>query len=635
MGTSSKPFKGNFDGDGHKVSNLLMTTFIKDIGFFGYTDKSANIHDLGIENINITVPVATDNRPDTLGGMVGNAAGTFERCYVKGTGGAMTLKTSSPAFSVKNGIGGFASYIRDEATFKNCYVYNIAMRDAQDKLEGGFFAQTNTSTTANIVFENCYAANVSMAPFGTYVAGYREPLVYAFGCSALTNNLSITNSFSTWADQFTVYEYAAAGTSGRSYNGTAINSVEDMAQFSKGTKSATKEQVTSALVKPENIEWATDSAKNDGYPYLTFATPAPTPTPTPTPPPVVPGAKMDTPVTTVLPDGKMSVTVNVTYTLPDNDTIKFMVVKETADGDVSEVKEQEKAVQDGRDIAETFTVTLDSAPVTGETLKYYLWGDDGIPLIDNAPTKVRNFVASSKVKGLTLTWDASADDSGMGILYNVYKDGRLVTQTDATSYSTQEKLTGQHVFSVEAVDLKNNAGAAVASEKLSALKMYYANADGPTYGLTYKVGGTTEDAYSVVSKVDGKNVYTSETYYDDKHRYVYFALTADCNITEDDSDLIFEIDYYDKGTLNLVMVYNRIINSGEKDDYVPARQQALVAQQEDSRTWKTAVVEVSNAALRNSGNSSGSSFGILLPYKNDPGLINVREIRVIKKSEYE
>lgn len=195
--------------------------------------------------------------------------------------------------------------------------------------------------------------------------------------------------------------------------------------------------------------------------------------------------------------------------------------------------------------------------------------------------------------------------------------------------------TLKHVFSVVPVDLKSNAGIAVASEKLSALKMYSANADGTTYGLTYKVGGTTEDAYSVIAKVDGKNVYTSETYYSDKHRYVYFALTADCNITEDDNDLIFEIDYYDKGTLNLVMVYNRIIKSGEKDDYVPARQQVLVAEQEDSLTWKTAVVEVSNAALRNSGNSSGSSFGILLPYKNDPGLINVREIRVIKKSEYE
>ena len=285
IGTADKKFSGTFDGNGHKVSNLQITQFKTDVGFFGYTTAAAEIHDLGIENIDIAIPVNTKNRPETLGGMVGNAAGTFERCYVKGVGETMTLKTSTPAFSVKKGIGGFASYISDAATFKNCYTYNIAMRDAQDKLQGGFFGQTKPGITANIVFENCYAAEISMAPYGSYAAGYREPLVYAFGCSDLGDNLRVVNCYSTWKDQFTKYEYAAAGTSGRSYNGTTINSVDDMAQFSKATKkSATIADIAGAF---KNIDvFGADVTINNGYPALKYENPTllgPMPTPTPRP----------------------------------------------------------------------------------------------------------------------------------------------------------------------------------------------------------------------------------------------------------------------------------------------------------------------------------------------------------------
>ena len=116
---------------------------------------------------------------------------------------------------------------------------------------------------------------------------------------------------------------------------------------------------------------------------------------------------------------------------------------------------------------------------------------------------------------------------------------------------------------------------------------------------------------------------------------IYFKKNTDCDITSDDHELVFEIDYYDIGTGDIKMIYNRVIADGEKDDHIPARQSVLVVTKQNTGTWKTAVVRVSDAALRNSAHSSSCSFGFSVPANTPLYDIAIKEVRVIKADQYD
>ena len=56
IGTSSAPFRGNYDGGGFSINNLTITTNRLDSGFFGYVGSAQNdttIKDITFENVNI------------------------------------------------------------------------------------------------------------------------------------------------------------------------------------------------------------------------------------------------------------------------------------------------------------------------------------------------------------------------------------------------------------------------------------------------------------------------------------------------------------------------------------------------------------------------------------------------------
>ncbi|MCL1901364.1 MAG: hypothetical protein FWG51_03075, partial [Firmicutes bacterium] len=56
IGTSSSPFRGNYDGDGFSINNLTITASRTDSGFFGYAGSSQNIttiKNMVFKNINI------------------------------------------------------------------------------------------------------------------------------------------------------------------------------------------------------------------------------------------------------------------------------------------------------------------------------------------------------------------------------------------------------------------------------------------------------------------------------------------------------------------------------------------------------------------------------------------------------
>jgi hypothetical protein len=66
IGTSRDPFIGSFDGDGHKISNLIINRSGKDIaGLFGYTAAGAMIQNLGLEDF-VFVPARLEEKEGRL-----------------------------------------------------------------------------------------------------------------------------------------------------------------------------------------------------------------------------------------------------------------------------------------------------------------------------------------------------------------------------------------------------------------------------------------------------------------------------------------------------------------------------------------------------------------------------------------
>ena len=77
IGKYGSEFKGNYDGNGHIISNLTSNNpSLSAVGLFGYVTGSGNIKNLGIKDANIT-------GLDYVGALVGQyyGVGGIERCY--------------------------------------------------------------------------------------------------------------------------------------------------------------------------------------------------------------------------------------------------------------------------------------------------------------------------------------------------------------------------------------------------------------------------------------------------------------------------------------------------------------------------------------------------------------------------
>ena len=71
-------FDGHFDGDGYTIHNLTISGF-EYLGMFGIIADSAEIFNIGLENVSIT------GSGDYLGGLCGSSSGTISSCYATGS----------------------------------------------------------------------------------------------------------------------------------------------------------------------------------------------------------------------------------------------------------------------------------------------------------------------------------------------------------------------------------------------------------------------------------------------------------------------------------------------------------------------------------------------------------------------
>jgi hypothetical protein len=150
---SAHAFKGVFDGNGKKITGLLIniTTFGANIGLFGYID-GGTVKNLGVENANITVLTGnSEGQSSGAGGIAGTLdGGVISNCYFTGTINAMDNLTAYSA-------GGVAGRLYNNSSVSNCYTAGSVTgaftgAGASKPMAGGIVGHLNGNSVSN-----CYS----------------------------------------------------------------------------------------------------------------------------------------------------------------------------------------------------------------------------------------------------------------------------------------------------------------------------------------------------------------------------------------------------------------------------------------------------------------------------------------------
>ena len=134
IGTSvGNSYTGTFDGGGHTITGLTVTTNDKNVGLFGHLNSAGTVKNVVMEGIQIT---SNQINGGSIGGVVGFSWGTIENCSVSGSvsgtvyvggvvgaqwGGSITGCSSSATVKGAVYVGGVAGQMNGDVTLTACY----------------------------------------------------------------------------------------------------------------------------------------------------------------------------------------------------------------------------------------------------------------------------------------------------------------------------------------------------------------------------------------------------------------------------------------------------------------------------------------------------------------------------------
>ncbi len=182
--SSNRYFNGDFDGQGHTVSGIriykpggLSTTTGNCQGLFGFTESSANIHDVILTDARIT-------GYDNIGGIVGRSLGTVSHCYVANTvaihavilaagdhGGivgenkgnvsdCISAVTLTNSVSDAQNFGGIVGY-NNGGTLRRNLVIGAVVPAATDNTHGAICGRNNDGILQSNYYHACNVAGVA------------------------------------------------------------------------------------------------------------------------------------------------------------------------------------------------------------------------------------------------------------------------------------------------------------------------------------------------------------------------------------------------------------------------------------------------------------------------------------------
>ena len=178
IGTSfSNKYTGTFDGGGHTIKGLTVTTNDQFVGLFGSIGYAGTVKNVMMEDVQIT----SNRSSGFAGGVAGYSDGTIENCSVSGSvsgtvyvggvvgvqiGGSITGCSSSATVKGMVDVGGVAGQTNSSATLTACYATgNVIIEiDRTENISGGGLVGFNDG----ISLLSCYATgNVTSTGSGT------------------------------------------------------------------------------------------------------------------------------------------------------------------------------------------------------------------------------------------------------------------------------------------------------------------------------------------------------------------------------------------------------------------------------------------------------------------------------------
>ncbi len=184
IGTSiSNAYTGTFDGGGHTITGLTVTTSDQYAGLFGRIGSGGKVKNVTLKDVKIE----SNNGMGNVGGVAGWSYGNIENCSVSGSvsgnsiaggvvgaqwGGFLTGCSSSATVKGVTYAGGIAGYTNNGATLTACYAtgdVTLVSNGSVTYYAGGVVGNNGSSST----LKACYAwGSVTGSGSGTvYVGG--------------------------------------------------------------------------------------------------------------------------------------------------------------------------------------------------------------------------------------------------------------------------------------------------------------------------------------------------------------------------------------------------------------------------------------------------------------------------------
>ena len=179
-------YKGTFNGGGHTITGLTVTTSDQYAGLFGYIGSGGTVKDVTLEGVQI----ATTHSVGDAGGVAGYSYGNIENCSVSGSvsvsgmngfaggvvgyqsGGFLTECSSSATVNAGNKAGGVAGATNSGAILTACYATGSVTLVSNNDI-GTYFAGGVVGSNGGSCIQACYAwGSVTSSGSGTiYVGG--------------------------------------------------------------------------------------------------------------------------------------------------------------------------------------------------------------------------------------------------------------------------------------------------------------------------------------------------------------------------------------------------------------------------------------------------------------------------------
>ena len=176
-------YKGTFDGGGHTITGLTITTKDQFVGLFGYLNRAGMVKNVVMEGIQIT----SNHMFGCTGGVVGYSWGTIENCSVSGSvsgtdcvggvvgsqkAGSIIGCSSSATVKGKHYVGGVAG--EKWGTMTACYATgNVTLEiDPVKNIAGGSLVGMNAGSSVLACYATGNVTSTGSSTGNVHIGGF-------------------------------------------------------------------------------------------------------------------------------------------------------------------------------------------------------------------------------------------------------------------------------------------------------------------------------------------------------------------------------------------------------------------------------------------------------------------------------